>query len=347
MRLPFRTFCPKGVLVAGAIALASSGASAASFAVGDVFAALGNSQVKVFTPTGTQLTTLSDSSGATYTTGMVFDGSNNLYVTNFDTETISKFDPAGALVNSSFFKGGVGAPESILVNKAGNFLVGGPTSAIVNQYSAGGGTPTVNYSVQGGNGTGGTDWTDLAADQKTLLYDGEGTAILSYNLATKTQNAAFATGLAGSSVFEFRIIPSGTLAGDVLAADSQNAILLSSTGSVLKTYTLPGNGGQDFALNLDPNGKDFWTGDSRSGTIWEVNISTGNIDEQFLSGNPGSLFGLVVNGQITAGGPPPTAPEPGTASLLLAGLGGLGWGLETKKSSKACPDNLDLSVVIQ
>ncbi len=335
MRLLSRTFCLKGMLVACAIALTSSGASAASFAVGDVFAAVGNSQVKVFTPTGTLLTTLSDSSGATYTTGMVFDGSNNLYVTNFDTGTISKFDPTGALLNSSFFHGGLNAPESILVNKAGNFLVGGPSTAVVNQYSAAGGTPTVNYSVQGGNGTQGTDWTDLSADQKTLLYDGEGTAILSYNLATKTQNAAFATGLTGSSVFEFRIVPSGTLAGDVLAADSQDAILLSSTGSLLKTYTLPGNGGQDFALNLDPNGKDFWTGDSLSGTIWEVNISTGNIDGQFASGSPGTLFGLVVNGQITAGGPPPTGtPEPATASLLLAGLGGLGLGVWRRRKAQ-------------
>lgn len=310
-------------LVCLGFALCCSNARSASFTTGDVFAAVGNSQVKVFTPSGTLITTLSDGSNATFTTGMVFDGSGNLYVTNFSAGNISKFDSSGALVSSSFMSGGVPAPESILVNKAGNFLVGGPSTPVINQYAPTGGTPTVNYSVMGGNGTGGTDWTDLAADQKTILYDGEGTEILSYNLATKTQNTPFATGLPGNRAFEFRIIPSGSFAGDVLAADSQNAILIDGSGHVIKTYTLPGNSGGDFALNLDPDGTDFWTGDSLSGNIWEVNISSGAIDEQFNSGNPGTLFGLVVNGQITAGGPPPTIPEPSTISLLVCGAAAL------------------------
>ena len=303
------------ILVFSGFALCCSMARAASFTTGDVFAAVGNSQVKEFTPSGTLITTLNDGSGSTYTTGMVLDGAGNLYVTNFSVGTVSKFDSTGTLINSSYMSGGLSSPESILTNKAGNFLLGGP---VINQYSPADGTPTVNYSVQGGNGTGGTDWADLAADQKTLLYDGEGTEILSYNLSTKTQNAAFATGLPGSDVFEFRIIPSGSLAGDVLAADSQDAILINSSGTVIRTYALPGNGGGDFALNLDPGGTDFWTGDDVSGTIWEVNIATGKIDEQFNSGDPGTLFGLVVAGQITAGGPPPTnIPEPGTINLLM------------------------------
>ncbi len=179
---------------------------------------------------------------------MVFDRAGNLYVTNFSTANISKFDSTGTLVSSSYMHGGLSSPESILVNQAGNFLVGGPSGPTINQYAATGGTPTVNYSVQGGNGTGGTDWTDLAADQKTILYDGEGTEILSYNLSTKSQNAAFATGLPGGDVYEFRIIPSGSLAGDVLAADSSEAILLDGTGAVIKTYSLPGDAGGDFAL---------------------------------------------------------------------------------------------------
>ena len=303
------------------LALVAVPALATTIPIGDVAVAVGNSQVKVFSPTGVLLETLNDGSGTPFTTGMVFDGSGNLYVTNFGAGNISKFDANGSLVSSSFMTAS-NIPESILINQAGNFLVGGPSSTpTILQYSSAGGAPTATYSVQGGNGTGGTDWADLGADQNTLLYDGEGNRILSYNLATHTQNAPFATGLPGSSVFEFRIIPSGSFSGDVLAADSSEALLLNGSGSIIKTYTLPGNNGADFALNLDPNGTDFWTADD-AGTVWEVNIATGAIDQQWNSGST-STFGLVVAGQLTAGGPPPSTgvtPEPGTLALLGTGL---------------------------
>lgn len=307
------------VVAAGVII--SSTAWPAAIPVGDVVVAVGGGSAKVFSPTGVLQETLNDTSGSTFTTGMVFDGSGNLYVTNFSTNTISKFDSNGNLVAASFMTSSV-TPESILVNQAGNFLVGGPGAAVINQYSAAGGAPTTTYTVVGGNGTGGTDWTDLEADQSTLLYDGEGTVIKSFNLTTKTQNANFATGLPGAAVYEFRIIPSGTFAGDVLAADSSAALLINSSGTVIKTYALPGNDGGDFALNLDPNGTDFWTADP-SGTVWEVNIATGAIDHQWSSGASGTTFGLVVAGQLTAGGPPPTSgvPEPSSLGLVACGLG--------------------------
>lgn len=298
------------------------------FAIGQVFAAVGNGQVKVFSPTGTLIQTLNDGTGSTYTTGMAFDASGNLYVTNFSLGTVSKFDSSGNLVSGSFLTGGLSSPESIVFDSAGHIFTGGPSAPKIYEFAATGGTPTATFNVTGGNGTGGTDWLDLAADQHTMLYDGEGTNILSYNVASSTQNAAFATGLPGGDVYAFRIIPSGTFAGNVLAADSNNAVMLNSSGAVIKTYTLPGNSGGDFALNLDPNGTDFWTSDANSGNIWAVNIASGAIDHQFSSGNAGTTYGLTVFGQITAAGgggaPPPTTPAPRSVLLTLAGLAVLG-----------------------
>ena len=265
---------------------------------------------------------------------MVFDSSMNLYVTNFLDGSVSKFDSNGNLVASRWASTDL-IPESIQAVStgpyAGTFFVGGPEKASIAQLDRSG-TLIKTFAVQPGNGvTRGTDWIDFQNDH-TILYDGEGTALLSYNLQTDTQNHSFATALPGTCevvvagcVFAFRIIPAGTLAGDVLAADSSEAILLSSTGTLLRTFSLPGNRGTDFALNLDPNGTDFWTSDSESGLVWEVNIATGKIDEQFDTGFGGSLFGLAVAGELSTTHPPPpsTVPEPSTVGVFLLGAAGL------------------------
>jgi hypothetical protein len=180
----------RAVLSLTILAIGSVPAFGVVIPVGDVAVAVGSGDVKVFSPTGALLEILNDGTTATYTTGMVFDSSDNLYVTNFGSgpSAVSEIGPTGTVITSTFANASLTA-ESILVNAAGNFLVGGPGSPSVEQFSAAGGSPTVTYAVTGGNGTNGTDWTDLEADQATLLYDGEGTEILSYNLATKTQNA--------------------------------------------------------------------------------------------------------------------------------------------------------------
>ncbi len=80
------------------LAVTAVGAPGGTIPIGSVLVATGTSEVQVFSPTGTLLETLNDGSGATYTTGMVFDGAGNLYVTNFDSQNISKFDSNGNLV---------------------------------------------------------------------------------------------------------------------------------------------------------------------------------------------------------------------------------------------------------
>jgi hypothetical protein len=299
---------------------------------GDVFASVGSGTVDVFTPTGSPVCSLNDGTGSTFTTGSGFDSAGNFYVTNFSTGTVSKFNATGGLVSGSFMTPPPGtAAESINNVSVGPFsgssFVGG-SGAFINQYNTSTGALIKSFTVVGGNGTGRTDWVDLALDGHTMLYDGEGSIIKSFDLATNTQNADFSTAPA-VDVFALRMIPDGVDKGDVLAADSGHALLLDSSGNIIKTYTLPGNGGGDFSLNLDPNGTDFWTGDDLTGTLWEVNILTGAIDEQWKTGTGSeTLFGVSVFGEITSGGGGgggSTVPEPSTWAMMLIGFIGLGF----------------------
>ena len=274
--------------IAGSAGIANAAACNSPYVHGDVFASLGGGSVSVFTPTGTLVCTLNDGQGG-FTTGSGFDSSGNFYVTNFSSASVSKFDNSGNLVNGTFHSG-LSAPESITVVAngpfAGSSFVSTEGSATLNQFNTATGALIHTFAVAGGNGTRGTDWMDFL-NSSTAIYDGEGTHILSFNVVTNTQNADFtsaATEAALTHIFAMRTIATGTFAGDVVVANSINAVLLDGNGNIIKTYTLPGVGSGDFSLNLDPNGTDFWTGDFSTGNMWEVNIADGTIDQQWNVG---------------------------------------------------------------
>ncbi len=327
------------VALSGSVAPASAAPCSSPFVKGDVFASVGSGTVDVFTPNGTSVCSLDDGTGAEFTTGSGFDKAGNFYVTNFGAAGVAKFNNSGGLVAGTFMTPGAqGTPKSFSPISVGPFsgssFVGGPGGASIDQYDTASGALIKSFTVQGGNGTGGTDWVDLGLDGHTILYDGEGTIIRTFDLSTNTQGPDFATA-PNSSVFALRVIPDGTFKGDVLAADSAEAVMFDSSGALTKSYALPGNEGQDFSLNLDPNGTDFWTGDSESGLVWEVNIATGAIDEQFNTGHGGTFFGLSVFGEITSGGGG-TVPEPSTWAMMLVGFVGLGV-LGYRRTHRAVP----------
>lgn len=320
------------------LAFASEAQAGSTYAVGDVFLGVEGVGVEVFTPSGTLVQTITGGTifAGKAVTGMAFQNNGNLLVTDFNGNAVVQFDNAGNLLNGTFATFAAGSdPESIAISSSGNVYVGqadahpSPGMGSIGAFSSTGaslGSITVQTQNRG------TDWIDLAANQTTILYTSEGSAIKSATV-TGTQNADFSN--VGSTQYALRMVPGGTFSGDVLVANSSDALLIGTNGSILKSYTLPGNAGGDFALNIDPNGKDFWTADLFNGMVWEINIATGAVDEQWScklasGGGCGTVAGLAVFGQQTAsgggggGGGGTSVPEPSTLMLLVGGLVSVG-----------------------
>jgi hypothetical protein len=290
-----------GLLVAASaiVAVTVRLSGAVAFNPGDVLAAVGNGQVKHFTPTGTLLETLDDTTGSQFTTGMCFDSAGNLFVTNFDANLVSKFNNTGDLVSANFISGITSSPESCVVDAAGNIYVGvADGDGDIRKYDAAG-TLLAQFDVA--TELRGSDWIDLAADQCTMFYTSEGFTIKRYDVCTSTQLSDFATGLTGN-IFAFRILPDG----GVLVAETSQVQRLDSSGAVVSTYIAPG-GTFLFALNRDPNGTQFWTGDLFSGEVFLFNISpSGPPVSQFNAGILTALGGLAIFGELVVSQPTPT-----------------------------------------
>lgn len=143
--------------------------------------------------------------------------------------------------------------------------------------------------------------------------------MLRYDISTKTQMLNFASNLPGSSAYALRILPNG----EVLVADTTEAVLLDTSGKVVRTYTAPGLNSA-FGLNILPNGTSFLTGNLDStGEVFQFNIATGALEQTIASTSPETVLGgLIVDGEIGIGPPPPPpgVPEPATFALLGAGL---------------------------
>ena len=314
-----------------------AGADTPIFASGQVFASVGNSAVNVYSQgTGNpQVTRLNDGLGEPYTAGSAFDSSGNFYVTDDYSGDVSEYAPDGTL--DGVFASGLENPLSLAFDNQGNLYVGQQTTPYIAEFSKSG--QLVENIGPVATELSGDDWIALGSDECTFYYTTEETDILRYDMCTNQQEPNFnvvpfasydpSTGLPVQA-FELQILPDG----DVLVADSNADILLDQNGNVLETYTcasLPGCQGSLFAMSLDPDGTSFWTGDSTSGDVWEVNIATGAVEQQ-IDTHSGSLYGLSVDDQIEVAAAPPvdhrgTDVTRGSAvlrQLLLthAGLGG-------------------------
>jgi streptogramin lyase len=293
---------------------------------GDVFASLFDRTVKEFTPTGTLVQTLTTDVAAN-NTGGAFDSAGNFFVTTFNADTVSKFDNSGHLINGSYATGLNASPESIVFARNGNFFVGRADGTHqITLFSPGATTATQLSLFAPATQNRGTDWIELAADQHTIYYTSEGTLVKRFDISTNTQLADLNTvPLPGGAAYALRLLPNGNL----LVADSDQVVQLSTTGAIVKQYTtsdtFSGHSPSSlFALNLDPDGTTFWTGElGGTNNIYHVNIATGALINFFSAGpSTQELTGLSVYGEVTqgGGGPPSTVPALSTLGLILCGI---------------------------
>jgi hypothetical protein len=276
---------------------------------GQVFASVGNSSVNIYDPaSGNLLNTLNDGTNESYTAGGAFDVNNNFFVADDLNGQISMYNSSGQL--QPLFASGLTNPLSLAFDSTGNLYVGQQTTPYIAVFNPGG----LRQPDIGPLATElyGVDWIALAADECTIYYTTEGTDVLGYNKCTHTQLPMLnVTPFTGANAFQLQILANG----DVLVADSGSVILLDPSGNVLQTYScasLPGCQGQLFAVNLDPNGTSFWTGDSFGGDIWKVDIATGNV-LQTIQTHSGALYGLTVANQIEVAAAPPVVVAASTA----------------------------------
>jgi outer membrane protein assembly factor BamB len=309
------------LLLAGwAIANAPASAHAGVIPNGTVMLGTVNGFVTEFDQNGNMLGQLNTMTGAPGDDqdGGAFDSSGNYFVTDFNEQMVTKFDPSGVLIGP-FGAGYNMSPESIVFDAAGNAYVGQAdgTHHVLEFNSSG----TLLHTFAPAVEDRGTDWIELAADNCTLFYTSEGAHVKRYNLCTLTQLADFnATPLPGTQAFAHRILlPFQFGAGGVLVADSETVERLDPSGNLVQTYTFPGFT-QLFALSLDPDGTSFWTADFPTGQVFKVDIQTGTVLKSWSSaGAPNFLEagGLVVKGELTAPLPPPDCSMAAASAPLL------------------------------
>ncbi len=237
-------------------------------------------------------------------TGMAFDSTRNLYVTNFKSHTITKFDVNGDPVSSNpfLFTDPLGFfDESIVFDGAGNFYVGQASGPSSNPFSPGT-RDVLKFAPTGAlldrldvaTTQRGSDWVDLAPDQRTLFYTSEGKEILRYDVRSHTQLAQFGR-LPGSNAYALRILPDG----GVLVADTEDIKRLDASGNIIRSYDVSG---EDvwFALNLDVDGTSFWSANAVTGNFYKFDIDSGQVLQSGSAGKDYQPGGVTVLGELTA-----------------------------------------------
>ena len=263
-----------------------------TFQPGDVFVGANSGKVEWRLPDGT-LNKIMDTGTNSEMTGMAFDFAGNLYATAFGAQQIFKFDTHGNLVGP-WGSGFNADPESIVFNADGIAYVGQADGLRRVLKFLPDGTLIDTFAMATEDR--GTDWLDLASDQCLIRYTSEGTQIKQFDACTRTQLPDWGVLPDRPNIgFALRMIGDDT----VLVADWMDIRWVDSNGGVIRTFDAP-NQDNWFALNLDPDGKTFWSANYFTGVVHRFDLTTGAVVSTFTS-TTARASGLAVFGEFHAG----------------------------------------------
>lgn len=263
---------------------------------GDIVTAEFSGHARVYRPDGELVATwFTQSSGDE--TGMAFDGAGNLYVTNFDGNSVSKLGPDGAFLG--FFGSGYSnSPESILFDPSGDAFVGHADGSHAIQKRSPSGTLLSTFSVATEDR--GSDHLALRSDGCTLMYTSEGTRILQYDVCQGSQMPDLTT--VPDIAYGLQVLPDDRL----LVADSSEVYLLSPSGAQLAMFSDPSVRNQFFGIGLAPDGVHFWVTDCRRTSVYEGDLSAGTLTKVIQTSaptwNPYQGFCSVGDAEVIPGG---------------------------------------------
>lgn len=163
----------------------------------------------------------------------------------------------------------------------------------------------------------GTEFIDLANDQKTIVYTSGGRRILRFDTLANLQLTDFVTVTATPGLYpqprglrSLRILTDG----GVLVADGETVKRLNSAGSVILTYTPPttGTGVEShelYVLEVAPDGASFWVGDQLNTRVYHFDLVTGALlHNVWVNARPRFLCGLGILGGVRVSVLPPLPP---------------------------------------
>jgi hypothetical protein len=274
---------------------------------GDVLCSIGNSQIEQRDPaTGLLIRTINTTSGSAEETGMCFDGTGNLFTTNFESNNMTKVDmtsspsgnQCGTVITHPFAGPFNQDPESCVFSNSGDFLVGEADGLRrIQRFTPVGGFVASWNPVPDARGL---DWIDLAADQCTVYYASEGNLVKRFDICTNTQLPDFASGLSGPC-FALRILPAPR-AGEVLVACSNQVYRLDTSGNISLTFprtNCPGANSFLFAMNIAPDNQHFWTADYGGGQVCEFDMDVvGPATRTVQCGVQVTTAGLAICGEL-------------------------------------------------
>lgn len=149
----------------------------------------------------------------------------------------------------------------------------------------------------------GTDWMDLASDQKTIYYTSEWGVIYKFDVSASPaggirQLTDYATLPArdgrSETLYALRLLPPGDGTGGLLVATPIELLRLSADNRVVTRYDAPGVDGW-FALNISPDGRSLWSASTNNRRIYKWDISSGRL---LPLGPSDSLLGIETNAPV-------------------------------------------------